>query len=173
MSSSPVRRSILAPKPTNITPRGRKFNNRLTPSPTKNPFKSVTPSPKKSTGLGFTIWEDNVDESNTNNQTTTTSSINDQENNSQPKKVDITRYGHRKPLGNLNINEYKGYITMNGSRSQLSELYQSKDIDDEVEMMLKRKQQRLEKTHMIRRHTRSLSVGKNESKLVKRNRLSV
>ncbi|EER33978.1 conserved hypothetical protein [Candida tropicalis MYA-3404] len=232
--SSPTKRSILSPKPSNISnssPFGKRYT-RLTPSPTKHSYKSTTPSPKKST-LGFTIWEDKVDKSNSTTSVvgqTTSNKLNhnDQENILQPKKEEIVRHNGRKVLGNLSINEYKGYITVAGTRSQLTELYQPINFDnefkslhkqsnlpsyltpsrrnrdeylvksgideieeecvsedeedanddDEVEVLLmKKKQQRssTNQTHMIRKHTRSMSLGKNEAKLnlIRKNKFSI
>lgn len=231
--SSPTKRSILSPKPSNIStvsPFGKRYT-RLTPSPTKHSFKSTSPSPKKST-LSFTIWEDKVDKSNSTTavvgQTTSNKlNHNDQENILQPKKEEIVRYNKRTVLGNLSINEYKGYIAMSGTRSQLSELYQPINFDnefkslhkqlnipsyltpsrrnrdkylvksgvhdivseeeqeeedandeDEVEVLLaKKKQQRIlpGQTHLIRKHTRSMSLGKNEAKLslIRKNNFSI
>ncbi|RLV96546.1 hypothetical protein JA1_000129 [Spathaspora sp. JA1] len=51
----------------------------------------------------------------------------------------------------------------------------SQEIEDETELLLLRKQQRLNKTNIIRKHTRSLSVGKNDSKLnlIRKNKFSI
>ncbi|RCK57463.1 hypothetical protein Cantr_06773 [Candida viswanathii] len=231
--SSPTKRSVLSPKPSNISnasPLGKRYT-RLTPSPIKHSFKSGSPSPKKAS-LGFTIWEDKVDNSNTTTDVvgqTTSNKLNhnDQENILQPKKDAIVRHNKRQVLANLSINEYKGYITVSGTRSQLTELYQpinfdnefkslhkqlnlpsyltpsrrnrdkylvksgideieeenisdeeDGDDDDEVEVLLtKKKQQRVSsgQTRVIRKHTRSMSLGKNDAKLnlIRKNKFSI
>lgn len=238
--TSPVRRSILSPKPSNLTnnnsPLGKRFNtsSRLTPSPSKSGYhrSSATPSPKKQT-LGFTIWEDKVDKSNSTTDvvgTPTSNKLNhnDQENILQPKKVENKRFHNdRQPLSNLSINEFKGFISTNGAAPiQLTELYQpinfnnefkslhkqlnipsyvtpsrryrdkylvksgideiDEEIEDEMELLLSKKQQQrsttlsakpnnINKTHLIRKHTRSLTVGKNDSKLslIRKNKFSI
>ena len=238
--TSPVKRTILSPKPSNITNNnsslGKRFNtsSRLTPSPSKSGYNrsSTTPSPKKQT-LGFIIWEDKVDKSNSTTDiigTPTSNKLNhnDQENILQPKKVENKRFhNHRQPLSNLSINEFKGFISTNGATPiQLIELYQpinfdnefkslhkqlnipsyltpsrisrdkylvksgideiDEEMEDEMELLLSRKQKQrstslatktnnINKTHLIRKHTRSLSVGKNDSKLnlIRKNKFSI
>ncbi|KAI3402490.2 hypothetical protein KGF56_004731 [Candida oxycetoniae] len=143
-------RSILSSKPlnlpyggTNSSPLGKnllktQFINR---SPTKSIVKSASSSPKKSKSsttslLGFSIWEDKKAVSSTVEMTERPKSNklnhNDQENILQPKKIKNLRSFKRKPLGDLSINEYKGFVTCGDDTTMsLTELYQPMNFDNE------------------------------------------
>lgn len=135
------------------------YNNSNNISPTKKPQVKKSVSPKKtrpSKELSFTIFADDVyyrdtltDDSKPDNETfgkenESIDSVpdfrnklnhNDQENILQPqikqstlKQAGITR---RKPLSNLNINEFTGYVTYNQFPVQLTDLYQPPNFQNE------------------------------------------
>ncbi|KAI5956884.1 hypothetical protein KGF54_000502 [Candida jiufengensis] len=193
-SSSPTKRSVLSPKPTNFTSPIKKPTTRSQFSPKKSISKPSTPSKKKSSTLGFTIWEDK--------QITTTQEVvgtptsnkqnhNDQENILQPKKIHNIRSIQRQPLSNLNISEFKGYITKNNETTQLTELYNSPNFNNDFKSLHKfnnlpcfvtptKKEKYLTSSstssnYCIQKHKRSLSVGHNDSKLdlIKKNGFTI
>ncbi|CUM62624.1 uncharacterized protein PRCAT00000178001 [Priceomyces carsonii] len=198
MSKSFHQRSVLSPKHSNVSSPSPKKNKLENPFHTcaklsNDKYLKSSPSPKKAV-LGFTIYEDHKkltetqesvegDEGNLNH--------NDQENILKPLKIP-TKRTHRKPLGNLSIHDYPGYISYNDFKfkSQLSEVFQPKNYDNEFKSLHKQldllsyvtpprnsRQKYLAhsysddvedslvgKSKIIRRK-RSMSVGRNESKL--------
>lgn len=108
---------------------------------------------------------------------------NDQENILQPKLTCIRR-GHHAPLQDLSINSFKGYITSEGVTTQLDELYEPFNFDNEFKSAHRfnnippfvtpvKKDKYLAKSGQkewkcgengVRKHTRSLSAGMNETK---------
>ncbi|CAI5760719.1 unnamed protein product [Candida verbasci] len=217
--SSPSKRSILSPKPSNIntSPIKRPSSSILLKSPPKKFHFKLSPSPKKKTKtVGFTIWEDKIDVSNSTHEiigTNTTNELNHNDQENILQKHQIKRNGNRTVLGDLDINEFKGFITCNGRCESLTDLYQPINFnnefkslhkytnlpnyctpirkdkyimksnngfneEDEMETLLIKKQQILtnqNKTNLIRKHKRSMSVGKNEAKLnlIRKNKFSI
>ena len=186
---SPTKRSALSPKVCNIHPQSPQRKS-FTSSPgyNKSPLKleseSRTPSPKKrkpATSLGFTIWEDKKDNSTHDVVGTPTSNKlnhNDQENVLQPKPM-CSRSGNRSPLKDLSLNSFKGYITSDGVTTQLDELYQPINFENEFKSAHKfnnlpsfvtpvKKNKYLvrsaQKSVFSKKHARSLSAGKNDIK---------
>ncbi|KAI5963102.1 uncharacterized protein KGF55_002894 [Candida pseudojiufengensis] len=220
-SSSPGKRSVLSPKPTNFTsPSKRKyfqpsFNQN---SPKKSISKPSTPSKQRKTPttLGFTIWEDKTNDktnSSANHDivgTTTSNKLNhnDQENILQPKKLInirpcLTRKPPcltRKPLNDLNIADFKGFITRDNETTQLTELYQPPNFNNDFKSLHKfnnlpcfvtptKKDKYLTKSSLddghigvinfdkyyVNKHRRSLSLGQNDAKLelIKKNGFTI
>ncbi|KAK6466081.1 hypothetical protein DFJ63DRAFT_50870 [Scheffersomyces coipomensis] len=174
-TSSPTKRFALSPRPSNVlllsptrkSPLKQSNNNVNRLSPLKK-FVSTTsssssPVPSKKPKLNFTIFEDNpvstedstVDQQLQEEEITNKLNHNDQENILQPSKQIKSRLtpknvssSYRKPLSNLSINEFPGYITtMNGSASitnassssssQLTELYQPISFNNEFKSLHK------------------------------------
>lgn len=219
------------------------YNNSHNISPTKKPQVKKFVSPTKtrpSKELSFAIFEDNVyyrdtlaDDNKPDNETfgKENDSIetvleacnklnhNDQENILQPKikqstlkQASIVR---RKPLSNLNINEFSGYVTYNQFPVQLTDLYQPPNFQNEQKSIHKfnnklpcfvtpprsnsqnglltskylvksaieeepfneedEVEHRLMQKHNSIKKRRSLSVGKNNSKLklIKKNNFQI
>ncbi|KAI5970023.1 hypothetical protein CANMA_000926 [Candida margitis] len=193
---SPTKRSVLSPKIFNanqLSPQrknfaaGPKYANK---SPMRSGSQVRTPSPKKpkpAASLGFTIWEDNVDNTSHDVVGTPTSNKanhNDQENILQPKQT-CHRSGHRTPLQDLSINSFKGYISSGGVTTQLDDPYQPLHFDNGFRSAHRfnnlppfvtpvKKDRYLAKSgrvdewkveaSSVRKHGRSLSVGMNEAK---------
>lgn len=141
------------------------YNNTNNISPTKkNQVKKVV-SPKKtrpSKELNFSIFEDDVyyrdtlvDDSRPDTETLGKENNNieavsepcnklnhrDQENILQPKIKQSTlkqaSIAQRKPLSNLNINEFAGYVTYNQFPRQLNELYQPPNYQNDLKSIHK------------------------------------
>lgn len=125
-----------------LSPKKRSDLNSATPSPEKsapnspfsrnnNPFQSLpaklskltvnlTPQ-KKKPSLGFTIYEDTPEEQQryhgSRASNASKESFDDKENILQPKKLPIKQqsYTRRTPLGELNMDEFAGYLHGRGS----------------------------------------------------------
>ncbi|KAG2733189.1 hypothetical protein G9P44_004179 [Scheffersomyces stipitis] len=229
---SPTKRSVLSPKPSNISTPSRKNGTPIFVSSKLSPVKAIpsrlTPSPKKPK-LNFTIWEDKAQpqqpEISEDYIFSNKQNHNDQENILQPKKnpaVTVNRRSPtREPLGNLNIHDFPGHVTYGSATSlQLTELYQPTHYnnefkslhkfsnipsfltptrknnsnmekylvksssavyteDDEIDLELDDAEMTLVKKQLTqnstRKHRRSYSVGKNDSKsgLIRRNNFTI
>lgn len=184
---SPTKRSVLSPKPHNISSPFKVSPSKLSPL---RKVAKVSAKRKITNSPSFQIWEDPTPYQDTKVDVATIH--HDQENILQPKKLAISR-SNRQVLQPLSINKYPGYISYNSTTThQLTELYQppnfnnqnnslhkftklpnfvtpprklnkylvkSNDTDD-LELHLLKKSQRL-----TRKHQRSNSVGKNDLKL--------
>ena len=141
------------------------YNNTNNTSPTKKPQVKKLVSPTKtrpSKELSFTIFEDDVyyrdtltddtkpddeplgkenDSIETVRESRNKLNHDDQENILQPKLKQSTlkqaSIARRKPLSNLNINEFSGYVTYNQFPIQLNELYQPPNFQNELKSIHK------------------------------------
>ncbi|KAK6203322.1 uncharacterized protein RJT21DRAFT_26298 [Scheffersomyces amazonensis] len=163
-TSSPTKRSVLSPRPSNIllSPSKRSpFKHQYIGNYNKlSPLKGVVSTPSSSGSpiikrpkLNFTIFEDKPDttkqQQNKDEEFDISNKLNhnDQENILQPSKQIKSRStpkninsNYRKPLSNLNINEFPGYIRYanDGNRdTQLTDLYQPINFDNEFKSLHK------------------------------------
>ena len=149
-----------------LSPRKESLLNSRTPSPEKsnsnsptvktNPFMAllvrlpkigVDLAPKKQpSALGFTIYEDtpeDVMKYQTLSPDHTNENTDDKENILQPKKMPSKQssYQNRRPLGNLNVDDFPGYISAAGSIRKgpvrLRELYHSRTFNNESKTLHK------------------------------------
>ncbi|ODV81912.1 uncharacterized protein CANTADRAFT_3971 [Suhomyces tanzawaensis NRRL Y-17324] len=215
---SPTKRSVLSPKPSNISSPFRKAAPFTKLSPLVHHKPALVATPAKKPKLNFTIFEDSPAQHPVDVELSPVSNRPnhyDQENILQPKKVaePAHRPHARTPLGDLNLNQFAGYIHYTGGESrQLAELYQPANFNndfnslhkhtnipcyltpsraakdkylvrsnmdsvdelevdetDDAELTLLRKHHRLQNrvatTGMVKKHRRSMSVGKNDAKL--------
>ncbi|PSK35577.1 hypothetical protein C7M61_004366 [Candidozyma pseudohaemuli] len=149
-----------------LSPRKESLLNSRTPSPTKsnspsgknsptktNPFTAllvrlpkigVDLTPRKASSLGFTIYEDSPEEAMRYKVQTSelANASDDKENILQPKKMEPKQaLRPRKPLGNLNVDDFPGYVSAVGSIRRapvrLRELYHSKTYNNESKSLHK------------------------------------
>lgn len=106
---------------------GSPFLTRLLPRLNNNQTVMTPVNTTKKPRLTFTIYEDAVPHKKRTPSPVRSNRLdhNDQENILQPKPLNLKQYGTvRKPLTNLDINEYPGYINYAlGPSLQLKEVY--------------------------------------------------
>lgn len=150
-----------------MSPKKRSDLNSATPSPEKsasnspfsrnNPFQSLPVklsrtlldlSQRKSTpGPNFTIYEDTPEEQQkfrgTHNSVHVSANSDDKENVLKPKKIGLKQsaYTHRKPLGNLSIDKFPGYIhgrtSLTRGPIRLTEMYYPSTQNNEAQTLHK------------------------------------
>lgn len=149
--SSPIR--PLSPKRDSLINSRSPSPNKSKTSTPRNPFVqtlpvklpklgvSLTPS-RKSTALGFTIYEDKPEDHAKYHHTEYTAEVHDdKENILQPKVMALKQTsgltglrGTRSPLANLSISEYPGYLISDAAftyQRRLDQVYQPKHYNNE------------------------------------------
>ncbi|CAK9440095.1 uncharacterized protein LODBEIA_P41950 [Lodderomyces beijingensis] len=214
-SSSPSKRPALSPKSSNNAVNNKKSplgksgtsslprTKSLSSTNSFNFFKTASPSPNKkvaiSPSLGFSIWEDSpkpapaaASARDFPPATSNKLNHNDQENILQPKQVPVYRsIGARKPLMDLSVNKYRGYVTQGSTTQQLTTLYEPANFNNDFKSLHKftdapgfvtpsrtnrgkylvRSLSSEKISGRVQKHSRSMSLGKNEMKrtLIKKN----